>query len=106
MPGHPLVVTVSHQLGRAEAKRRLENGLGYVRGQLAALASSVEYSWSEDRLNFSITAIRQCINGHIDIEDRLVRIELSLPLILRLLSKPIVNRIRSEGWRLLGKPNL
>ncbi len=100
----PLVVMISHQLGRDEAKRRLENGLGYIRNQLAAFVSSVELGWTGYRLDFDLTAIRQSIRGRIDVEENFVRVELSLPLLLRLLSKPIIARIRSDGRQLLDKP--
>jgi lipopolysaccharide/colanic/teichoic acid biosynthesis glycosyltransferase len=30
----PISITISHRLGRAEAKRRLENDLGHIRAQL------------------------------------------------------------------------
>lgn len=101
----PIVLTISHQLGRDEAKRRLDNGLGYIRGQLAAFVSSIEYGWTDYQLDFGLTAMRQNIVGRIDVEDRLVRVELGLPLLLNLLSKRIVNRIRREGLALLDKPN-
>ena len=103
MPDHPLVVTISHQLGRDEAKRRLDGGLGYIRGQLAAFTSSAEYGWTGYKLDFSLTAIGHRINGRIDVEDRLVRVELGLPLLLSLISQSIINRIRSDGALLLDK---
>ncbi len=55
----PIVVTISHQLGREEAKRLLDQGLGYIRGQLATFVSSIEYSWTDYRLDFGLSAMRQ-----------------------------------------------
>jgi hypothetical protein len=101
----PIAVTISHSLGRDEAKRRLDNGLGYIREQLAAFASSVNYGWTEHRLDFGLSAMGQSITGRIDVEDRLVRVELGLPLLLHLLSRQIVGRIRSDGALLLGQPS-
>jgi Putative polyhydroxyalkanoic acid system protein (PHA_gran_rgn) len=101
----PIVVTISHQLGREEAKRRLDNGLGYIRDQLAAFVSSTEYGWTGYRLDFGLTAMRQSIVGRIDVEKCLVRVELGLPLLLSLLSTRIINRIRREGLLLLDKPS-
>jgi hypothetical protein len=49
--------------------------------------------------------MRQSITGRIDVEDRLVRVELGLPLLLHLLSKQITSRIRSDGALLLDKPS-
>lgn len=100
----PITITISHRLGRDDAKRRLEDGLGHIRGQLAAFVSSVEYGWTEYRLDFSVTAMRQSINGRIDVEDRVIRVEILLPLLLRVLSNKIIGRIRSEGVLLLDKP--
>ena len=102
---HPIVVTISHQLGREEAKRRLDNGLGYIRGQLAAFAGSIDCNWTGYRLDFGLTAMRQRIVGRIDIEDSVVRVELGLPLLLSLLSEGIISRVRREGSRLLDKPS-
>jgi hypothetical protein len=48
--------------------------------------------------------MRQNINGRIDIEDEVVRVELHLPLLLRVLSGKIIGRIRSEGSLLLKGP--
>ena len=101
----PIVVTIAHQLGREEAKRRLDNGLGNIRGQLGAFVSSIEYGWTGYRLDFSLTAMRQSIIGRIDVEDSLVRVELGLPLLLSLLAKGIVSRIHREGSLLLDKPS-
>jgi hypothetical protein len=100
----PIVVTISHELGRDEAKRRLDDGLDQIRRLLAPFASSITYRWAGYRLDFSMTALRQSINGQIDIEDDLLRIELGLPLLLNLLAGKIIRRIRSEGSRLLEKP--
>jgi Putative polyhydroxyalkanoic acid system protein (PHA_gran_rgn) len=101
----PISVTISHSLGREEAKRRLDNRLGYIRGQLAAFVSSVDYRWTGYRLDFGLTAMRQNITRRIEMEDRLVRVELGLPLLLHLLSKQIIARTRSNGALLLDKPS-
>jgi putative polyhydroxyalkanoate system protein len=100
----PITITISHRLGRDEARRRLDEGLGHIRGQLTPFVSALDYAWSGDRLTFNVTAIRQAISGRIDIEDEIIRIEIALPLLLRMLSKTIISRVRSEGALLLGKP--
>jgi hypothetical protein len=100
----PLVITISHRLGRDEAKRRLDDGLGHIRGQLAGFVSSLDYTWTGYRLDFSVTAMRQSIDGHIDIEDDIVRVEIRLPMLLRMLANTITGRVRSEAALLLDKP--
>jgi Putative polyhydroxyalkanoic acid system protein (PHA_gran_rgn) len=100
----PLVITISHRLGREEAKRRLNDGLGHIRGQLAGFVSALDYTWTDYRLDFSVTAMRQSIDGRIDIEDDIVRVEIRLPLLLRMLANKITGRVRSEAALLLDKP--
>jgi hypothetical protein len=100
----PITVTISHSLGRDEVRRRLDEGLGYIRAQLASFVSSINYGWTGYRLDFGLAAIGQSITGRIHVEDRLVCIELGLPPLLHLFTKPIIDRIRSEGVRLLDKP--
>jgi Putative polyhydroxyalkanoic acid system protein (PHA_gran_rgn) len=101
----PILITISHALGRDEAKRGLDNGLGHIREQLSAFISSVDYGWTGYRLDFGLTAMRQSISGRIEVEDRLVRLELGLPLLLHLLSRKIIGRIRSDGAVMLDKPS-
>jgi hypothetical protein len=101
----PLVITISHRLGRDEAKRRLDDGLSHIRRQLAAFVSSLDYTWTAYRLDFSVTAMRQKIDGRIDIENDTVRVEIRLPLLLRVLANKITGRVRSEAALLLDKPS-
>jgi hypothetical protein len=100
----PLVITISHRLGRDEAKRRLDEGLGHIRGKLAGFVSALDYTWTDYRLDFSVTAMRQSIGGRIDVEDDIGRVEIRLPLLLRVLANKITGRVRSEAALLLGEP--
>jgi len=96
----PIVVTVSHRLGRDEAKRRLLNGLQQVDAQIAAERGSLDYSWDEYRLNFSVTVMRQLLIGHTDVKDEDIRIEIHLPFLLYMLANPLASRVES-GTELL-----
>ena len=100
----PITVTISHSLGRDEARRRLDQNLGYVRAQLPAFVSSIDYDWTGYRLDFRLAAMGQSIKGVTEVEDRLLRIELGLPPFLRIFSKLIINRIRGECARVLDRP--
>ncbi len=102
--GEPLVVTISHRLGRAEAKRRLDAGLDHIRALAAPYTSGLELAWHEERLDFHLSALAQKIDGSIEVEDELIRVEIGLPRLLRLLAAPIAHRIRDEGALLLEKP--
>ena len=100
----PLVVTISHRLGRDEAKRRLERGFGAVRGEVARYVRSLDYAWDGYTLNFHAVALMQAITGRIEVLDEFVRIELNLPRLLHLLAKTIAGQIEHRGQALLERP--
>jgi hypothetical protein len=100
----PLVVSIPHRLGRQEAKRRLDSGIGRLRPELAGLISTLDYSWDQDRLNFSATAMWQTITGAIEVLDDSVRIEIQLPWIMSLLADTVAKQVRGRGIAMLEKP--
>jgi hypothetical protein len=100
----PLVVSVPHRLGRQEAKRRLDSGIGRLRPELAGLIGSLDYSWDGDRLNFNASAMWQTITGAIDVLDDTVRIEIDLPWMMRLLADTVTKQVRGRGVAMLEKP--
>ena len=61
----PLIVSIPHNLGKAEATRRLQSGMGHVQGQFAASIASLEQSWTGDRMDFRLGALGQMITGRI-----------------------------------------
>jgi hypothetical protein len=103
-PPEPIIITISHRLGRDGAKERLDEGLNHIRGQLAPFGSAIHYEWRGYRLVFSLTAMRQMITGYVDVEEDIVRIEITLPRLLRIFSKAIIGRICNEGALLLKGP--
>ena len=97
----PIVVTVPHRLGREEAKRRLIDGLQDVGEQIASSHASLDYCWDKYRINFGVTAMRQRLEGHTDVEDELIRISIRLPVLLYMLADPIAGRVERGTERLL-----
>jgi len=100
----PITVTISHRLGRDEAKKRLDNGLSAIRGEIAAYVRSLDYSWDDYTLNFRVSALMQTITGRIEVYEEFVRVELGLPLLLHMAAKRIVGQIQSRGAALLEGP--
>ena len=80
----PLVVSIPHRLGREEAKRRLDAGIGRLGPELGAVVGGLDYSWNADTLNFRAAAMWQTINGRLEVLDDAVRIEIDLPWMMRL----------------------
>jgi len=100
----PLIVTISHRLGRDEAKRRLVRGLDAIRAEVAQFVRGFDYGWTGYRLDFRISALLQTIVGRVDVHDDVVRVELALPRLLHMLAKTIAGRIEQRGVALLEKP--
>ena len=99
----PLTVTIPHQLGRQEAKRRLSEGMGQARSMLSAVATSVEDHWAEDRLDFRVVAVAQTVTGRIDVLDDCVNVEVELPWALGLLANRLKDKLRHLGTLMLEK---
>jgi hypothetical protein len=53
----PLIVSVPHRLGRQEARRRPDSGIGRLEGELGVIFSGLDRNWQGDTLNFSASAI-------------------------------------------------
>jgi hypothetical protein len=99
----PVTVDVPHQLGRTEARRKIEDGMGQVRGQLAGLGARVEDAWTGDRMDFRVAVLGQTVTGRIDVREEDVRVEVDLPWILARLAERVTHRIRQQGSLMLEK---
>ena len=72
----PVVISIPHRLGRAEARRRLEAGIAQVVAPLGRLVSIDRRVWTGDRLDFGMSVAGQTARGLVDVED--LKSELSL----------------------------
>jgi putative polyhydroxyalkanoate system protein len=99
----PLTVTIPHQLGRAEARQRIDAGLSQFIGQIGSMAQNYRQSWTGDRMDFQATVMGQTLSGAIHILDDAARVELILPGLLGLMAGKIKGRLQQEGQLLLGK---
>jgi len=99
----PLVVSIPHRLGRAEAVRRLKAGLGEVRTSYGHLMSIEEETWSGDNLAFRISALGQSCSGGIDVADDHVEVRIVLPWLLAMIAHTIQPLIRREATLMLEK---
>lgn len=99
----PLIVSISHQLGKEEAVRRLKAGLGSVRSQYGQLLHIDEEIWSGDRLAFRVTVMRQQASGTVAVEEDRVQLEVVLPWLLAGMAHGVQAMIRARGERMLEK---
>ena len=101
----PITVTISHRLGRDEAKHRIDAGFGKIRADIEPYVSRLEYRWESDyTLELHATAMMQTITGKIEIYEDFIKIELGLPRLLHMIAKTIAGRIEKTGATLLEGP--
>ena len=96
-----ITVSIPHQLGRAEARRRIEDGFGDFSRHLGG--GGLTKSWTGDRLDFSLQAMGQAITGFLDVADDVVRVEVLLPGFLAMLAGKVKGTLQKEGQLLLEK---
>ena len=99
----PLSISIPHQLGRAEARRRIESGFAKIVGQLPGSAGACSQRWDGDRLTFSVSAMGQAVSGVVDVLDAAVTMELELPALLGMLAGGLKGRLQKAGQLLLTK---
>ena len=99
----PIAVVIPHRLGKAEASRRLKEGLGRARSGFAHLLSIEPATWDGDRVTFQVRALGQTAAGSIDVLEHELRLELTLPWFLEKLADRIMPALRQEATLLLEK---
>jgi hypothetical protein len=99
----PVVVSIPHRLGRAEAVDRIKRGLGHVREHYTTIMSVQEETWTGDTVNFHVTALGQAASGVIDVRDDEVVVTVMLPWLLARMAEGATRLIRREGTLMLEK---
>jgi len=98
----PLVVSISHSLGRDEAIRRLKTGLARAASSLPIVKIDEE-CWDNNRMIFRLRAMAQAVSGIVDVEDDHVRVEVTLPWLLQRFAEAAQAAIKQRGTLLLTK---
>ena len=99
----PITVSIPHQLGRAEARRRIETGFAKIIRQLPGSTGTCSERWDGDRLTFGVVAMGQTVAGVIDVLDAAVTMEIQLPGVLGVIARLLKNRLQKAGQLLLTK---
>ena len=99
----PLVVSLPHNLGKAEATRRLRGGLTGLKSQFGDKVATIQETWTGDRMDFRVGAMGQTINGFLDVAEDHVRVEVQLPWILAMVAEKAKHFIQKQGTLMLEK---
>jgi hypothetical protein len=99
----PITISIPHQLGRAEARRRIETGFANIIHWVPGRAGACSERWDGDRLTFGVTAMGQKVTGVIDVLDAVVTMEIELPGVLGMIAGGLKGRLKKAGQLLLTK---
>jgi hypothetical protein len=97
-------MNVPHNLGKEEARRRLDEGFGRVQQQMTGGMAGLlawQQSWDGDRLNFQAGGLGQVIAGRIDVFTDSIHLEVDLPEFLVAIADKIKARLTTETQKLL-----
>ena len=99
----PITVSIPHQLGRAEARRRIETGFEKFMHQLPVSGGARSERWDGDRLTFSFTGLGQTVSGVVDVLDAAVTMEIELPGVLGMIASGLKGRLQKAAQLLLTR---
>ena len=95
MANTPLTVDLPHSLGAAEARRRIDSGIGRLTDHIP-VAAEVRSAWTGDRLGLQVGAMGQEVNAGIDVHESFVRVEVLLPPALGFF-RPLIEKALQRG---------
>jgi hypothetical protein len=98
-----VVVSIPHRLGKEEALRRIQGGLGRVRTNFGAHLTVFEENWTGEHLDFRVGVFGQSSTGSIDVAEDHVRLEVDLPWLLAQLAEKAKAMIQRQGQLMLEK---
>lgn len=92
-----IVVTVPHNLGADEAKRRVVERLEHLRHDYIDKLAYSEVNWSGETADLRVVAFGQTVTGKIFIMSDSLRVEVQLPWILAALTNKIQGVLKSNA---------
>ena len=97
----PIVVSLPHRLGKAEALRRLKASFSD-----AQLGGGPFFGFKNpgDHLDFRASMLGQITTGTVDVAEDHVRLEVQLPWLLSMLANKAKALVEKQGKLMLEKP--
>ena len=96
----PVRVEVPHKLGLAEARRRVDAGIGKLAGWIPG-GTVVDHRWDGDVMAFTLAAMGQTVASTLDVREDRVIATVDLPPFLALFADRVRDKLAKEAPRLL-----
>lgn len=98
----PTTVSIPHQLGADEARRRIASGFARTVGSVPGGAMiRLSERWDGNRMIFEARALGQTVSGFVDVAESVVTLTLTLPPLLQSFADKLRGRVRDAGQLLL-----
>lgn len=94
-----ITINIPHQLTKAEARRRIEQGFADARQQPGLM--TFQQTWSDDTLQFNAQVLAQTVTGRLHVRDHDVQIEVDLPAFLASMANAIKGRLQRQATTML-----
>jgi len=98
-----ITASIPHQLGRDEARRRIQQHIGTARKQYCVMVSDVREVWKGDDLDFAVSALGQSISGQLTVDDDMVHLTIALPALFGMFAGAVKQQIEQQGKQVLGR---
>jgi hypothetical protein len=96
-----LQVSIPHQLGRVEARRRIDERLTELRQHQGGMLTSLHGTWTGDTMNFTVSAMGQTVTGKMTVEEQALHLDVALPWFLHMLAGGFKHQLEQQGRKLL-----
>lgn len=97
-----MTADIPHQLGREEAKRRIEGGVGQF-ADFVPGGAIVDRRWDGDTLHFAVAALGQRLDCRLEVADSNIHALFILPPLLAPFAGAIRRQLQKAGPKLLEK---
>ena len=98
----PLVVTIPHRLGVAEAQRRMTEALDWFKASQGAMIKVANGAWADGSVPFHAAALGSTIPGRIDVSDTTVTVTAEVPWLLQKVIGPFTDSFVAKARDHLG----
>jgi hypothetical protein len=94
-------MTIPHDLGVAEAKRRIGERFDMLKREYVDKIGSADVAWVGDVANLRVAALGQTVTALIDVKPAEVKVEVELPWLLAAMANKVQSLVKSNADEVL-----
>ncbi len=92
-----IIVTFPHELGVAEAKKRIAEQIAIVKTTYIDKVGTMEVAWVADTAHLRVAAIGQTVTAEVEVKPAEIRIEVHLPWLLAAMAGKIEGLLKANS---------